>query len=348
VCRTIKTEMLETGGFTWREVVDKHHASLVTELSIRLESELNAAVSNAITGAIAEERSKAHEHVTLACKEARISQVESLNQVLRRLRSAGESEVLDLLARGAAANCAAHVVVLVFENNHARIAAHQGVAITPGDSAIDNGLKIEDIPAILNAVESKDPVVALATASEVSSDLARMLNASSSAIQKAYLFPILVRQSVMAMLVASGVQLSAPLELLCEAAGMRLESVTASDTRAPEPVPPQIPASETSGPRSWNDLSAEDQKLHLQAQRMARVRVAEMRLFNQNEIHTGTANSDIYRSLQGPIDKARDQFLQMFLSKSPTMVDYLHLEILRSLAHDDDRLLGNTYPGPMV
>jgi hypothetical protein len=30
------------------------------------------------------------------------------------------------------------------------------------------------------------------------------------------------------------------------------------------------------------------------------------------------------------------------------MVDYLHLEILRSLAHDDDRLLGPEYPGPMV
>jgi hypothetical protein len=30
------------------------------------------------------------------------------------------------------------------------------------------------------------------------------------------------------------------------------------------------------------------------------------------------------------------------------MVDYLHLEILRSLARDDDRLLGQSYPGPMV
>jgi hypothetical protein len=30
------------------------------------------------------------------------------------------------------------------------------------------------------------------------------------------------------------------------------------------------------------------------------------------------------------------------------MVDYLHLEIVRSLAHDDDRLLGSSYPGPMV
>jgi hypothetical protein len=30
------------------------------------------------------------------------------------------------------------------------------------------------------------------------------------------------------------------------------------------------------------------------------------------------------------------------------MVDYLHLEIVRSLAHDDERLLGAGYPGPMA
>jgi hypothetical protein len=176
-----------------------------------------------------------------------------------------------------------------------------------------------------------------------------MLNESSGdgKDNKAYLVPIVVRHSVMAMLVASGVQLLAPIELLCEAAGMRLESIAAAGQTS-EPVAPDVPASETSGPRSWKELSPEDQKLHLQAQRMARVRVAEMRLFHQDALQSGLTASDIYGSLQAPIDKARDQFLQSFLSKSPTMVDYLHLEILRSLAHDDDRLLGHNYPGPMV
>ena len=53
-------------------------------------------------------------------------------------------------------------------------------------------------------------------------------------------------------------------------------------------------------------------------------------------------------ALQPVIDTARNQFLQEFLAKSPTMVDYLHLEMVRSLAHDEDRLLGHNYPGPMV
>jgi hypothetical protein len=108
------------------------------------------------------------------------------------------------------------------------------------------------------------------------------------------------------------------------------------------------PAPETSGPRGWEDLSVEERKLHLQAQRTARVRVAEMRLYHENELRHGAAASDIYSALKTEIDAARDQFLQTYLAKSATMVDYLHLEILRSLAHDDDRLLGHNYPGPMV
>jgi hypothetical protein len=111
---------------------------------------------------------------------------------------------------------------------------------------------------------------------------------------------------------------------------------------------PLVPASETSAARSWDDLTAEDQKLHLQAQRMARVRVAEMRLYHEDKLRRGVDACNIYGTLQEEIDPARDQFLQTFLSKSPTMVDYLHLEVLRSLAHGDDRLLGYGYPGPMV
>ena len=68
----------------------------------------------------------------------------------------------------------------------------------------------------------------------------------------------------------------------------------------------------------------------------------------EHELRRGVAAGDIYGALQTEIEAARDHFRQNFLSKSPTMVDYLHLEIMRSLAHDDDRLLGHGYPGPMV
>ena len=36
------------------------------------------------------------------------------------------------------------------------------------------------------------------------------------------------------------------------------------------------------------------------------------------------------------------------MTVSPTMVDYLHLELVRSFADDDARMLGPDYPGPLV
>ena len=54
------------------------------------------------------------------------------------------------------------------------------------------------------------------------------------------------------------------------------------------------------------------------------------------------------KTFRDKIDGAREEFLNNHLAKSATMVDYLHLEIVRSLAHDDERLLGADYPGPMA
>lgn len=322
--------MHESGALTWREVVDKYHSGLIDELSVRLDSDLRDAVAEAV----------AH-----ACR----SQVESLNQVLRRLRTTGQDGVLPLVAEGCAP-FAGQLVVLVFESHQARSAAGFGMEIT----GIENGglaFDTSSAPAIVAATDSRDPVVALSTEAEISPVLAQAFRSAPGG--KAYLFPIVARHSVMAMLAASGVQVSAPIELLCEAAGMRLETFQQVSSPQPnEPVviepAPGVPEGETSRPLAWDDLDPDDRKLHLQAQRMARLRVAEMRLYHENEVRSGAATGDIYGALQTEIDAARDQFLQTFLSKSPTMVDYLHLELLRSLAHDDDHLLGRRYPGPMV
>jgi hypothetical protein len=291
----------------------------------------------------------------LECDDARRSQVESLNQVLRRLRAASEEHVLELAAESCA-SYAEKVVVLVFENNQASCAASAGV-----DANALPMFSTDSAPAIVAAIDSRDPVVALATEAEISPALAEAFGPERD--PKAYLFPVVARHTVVAMLIASGVASSpndsaarsAPIELLCEAAGMKLEAsgyppaglaqqATAADLVQLTPGAPVV----RTVPRAWDDLSADDQKLHLQAQRMARVRVAEMRLYHEGELRSGIAAGDIYGALQKAIDTARDQFLQSFLSKSPTMVDYLHLEILRGLAHDDDRLMGPNYPGPLV
>jgi hypothetical protein len=326
--------MHEGGAVSWREVVDRYHSALAEEISVRLDSEVKDAADRAVAAALAEAGVKAGAELKRACEEARRAQVESLNQFLRRLRTTAEGRVLDLLAEGCA-SYAGKLVVLVFESNQARSAAGAGLT----ERGMGLSFDIQAAPAIISSIESRDPMVALATAAEISPVLAEVLGPAADG--KAYLFPVVARQSVVAMLVASEVGSSAPIELRCEATGMRFETGAAG-------AAPENSAPESSAPRGWEDLSVEERKLHLQAQRTARVRVAEMRLYHENELRQGTAVSDIYSALKKEIDAARDQFLQTYLAKSATMVDYLHLEILRSLADDDDRLLGHNYPGPMV
>ena len=333
---------------TWREIVENHHSALVDELSKRLDSDLKRLElerEDALASALAGERSR----LKVAIDELQRSQAEEFNQSLRRLRQAnGEAHILQTLNE----SCSAYAevsVVLVFENNQARVAASHGVEA--GEFSFD----IVSAPAVVAAIDSRDPVVALATEAELSAGLAEKFRAEDdvqdidASQPNAYLFPLTARHSVVAMLIASGRSrmISPPIELLCEAAGMRLETLMSSAERAPAS---DAPESTSAGAErlTWDGLSPEDQKLHLRAQRMARVRIAEMRLYNEADLRSGVASSDIYGALQPVIDTARNQFLHEFLAKSPTMVDYLHLEILSSLAHDDDRLLGHNYPGPMV
>lgn len=282
---------------------------------------------------------------------------EWLNQAVRAIRQAdSESAVLDSLRQAAAANDVDVVVAVV------RSAANTwDVRVAPagGNDAADSQdrIDVQSAPAVRSAIETRDPVVTLPTSGEIGTLLAcRMEKAAGEQPGnngKAYLFPVHARQISVAVLVACGAVQPAALELLCEAAGMRMENLTAPPIRKSEPAFVQIAAPVASednapAPRKWEELSANEQKLHLQAQRVARVKVAEMRLYNAGELRRGTSQSNIYESLRAQIDAARAEFLQTFLAKSATMVDYLHLEILRSLAHDDDRLLGKTYPGPMV
>ncbi|MDQ2901585.1 MAG: hypothetical protein M3Y07_17580, partial [Acidobacteriota bacterium] len=108
------------------------------------------------------------------------------------------------------------------------------------------------------------------------------------------------------------------------------------------------PATEDRKGAAWGRLSPEDQARHLRAQRFARVKVAELRLYRADAVRDGRERGELYRALRPEIDAARAEFHRDFIEVSPTMVDYFHLELLRSLAHEDDRLLGPDYPGPLV
>jgi len=120
-------------------------------------------------------------------------------------------------------------------------------------------------------------------------------------------------------------------------------------TIAPLPGGPLLPAPAEPPPVSpWDRLSTQEQQIHLRAQRWARVRVAELRLHQSAAVQAARGKRNLYAGLQQQIDSARQEFRETFFKPCPSMVDYLHLELLRTLAHDDSDLLGKDYPGPLV
>jgi hypothetical protein len=99
---------------------------------------------------------------------------------------------------------------------------------------------------------------------------------------------------------------------------------------------------------AWDALSPEDQAIHLRAQRFARVQVAEMRLHDAAAVQSGRTERDLYGALRSRIDAARAAFRQLYFAQCSNMVDYIHVELVRALAHDDADLLGKDYPGPLL
>jgi len=359
--------MQDANARGWCETIDRHHAAMLEELGPQVAAEVAAGVEHAVSTereragaeiarAVSEERERSEREMAQAIAEERASSAdtarrklsEALNQTLRRIRQTTvEHETLQLVLEESTSFVERAVVVLI-ENSQARIAVWRGAALTEEDQ--DNGaIDLAEAAALKSCVETRDPLVVIASPLEVSPLLARALSQTES--DKIYLFPISTRQTVVAVLLASGEVTPVPIELLCEAAGMKLESLDAAVV--PEKPSPsqeglvQIAGASASGKASkWEGLGAQDQAAHLRAQRTAKVRVAQMRISESDALRRGVQTHDIYGALRISIDTARDDYRETYMS-TPGMVDYLHLEIVRSLAREDTRLLGQGYPGPI-
>ena len=260
---------------------------------------------------------------------------EALNQAIRRIaQTPNVSDALGALV-DSTPSFSSVAVVLSLQEGHAQPVKAKGAGLS------GTPFEIAAAPALASLLESKEPVVAVSNAAQLSPEFAEMLGSTNEAT---YLFPLKVRQEVVAALVVSGSVQPGAIECLCEAASLKLEILL------PPPPPPPAPVivqERKREPSAWDSLSPEIQRLHLQAQRFSRVKVAELRLYHADAVREGRTKSDLYGALQGELDKLRSEYQKEFAGH-PTMVDYLHLELLRSLAHDDDRLLGATYPGPLL
>jgi hypothetical protein len=276
---------------------------------------------------------------------------ESLNQAVRRLRQAENFQQISAVLADSSTTFAKLLAVFSIDGDVVRAERVRG---RPGEAAGKFStleFPVTEAAAFAGAVETGDPVVTMTAPREISAAVAETF--AHKPDDRAYVLPLAVRGKVAGLVYASGAVEMAPLELLAQSAALVLETRIRAAESSPKPELIAIqgaaaPVPKRSIPGSWMELSAEDQELHLRAQRFARVQASGMRLFSPELVRQGRASKDLYGALQKEIDPGREIFRQMFLTATATMVDYFHLELLRTLANDDASLLGEKYPGPLV
>jgi hypothetical protein len=320
-----------------REILESRFSKLLPEL----ESAVEAYLAVQVAARAAQETVRAGE----ARERARHELADQLNQAARRiLQAPNASEAGARLVDAAAGWCACAALVRI-ENSTARGEQIRGVSEERAASFPGLAIPLECMPALEEAVRSRDPVTAMAVPREISADLTNLVGEGG----RIFLYPVIAGERVAAVLCAWGEAPGSAVELLTQIAAAALLTLA----QPPElvhvlPAQTASEAAQSKHASTWDALSEEEQQIHLKAQRSARVSVAEIRLFEGEAVEAGRARRDLYDALRPHIDRARESFRKTFFSATPTMVDYLHLELLGTLAHDDPDLLGNDYPGPLV
>jgi hypothetical protein len=278
-----------------------------------------------------------------AAERAQADTLHRLNQLLRRFRQyQNETDWLQVLLDGALL-FARQAAIFSVEDSIVRLRVQSNLEVPANFS-----FRLPQARAFASACDLKDPVTALRTPGEVTARLS-----DSRTGQTAHLFPIMNGTRVAAVLFAAGGpnEGRAPdmngLELVCGVAGSVLERQANQALHAQIVIPaPKVPqAAPKYSP--WPDMAYEPRQLHLRAQRFARVTVAEMQLARPEACKAGREQNDLYLFLKREIDKARENYRKQFMTV-PSMVDYLHLELVQTAAEGDEQKMGADYPGQLL
>ncbi len=336
----------------WREHVERALEDRFASLEVSFEQELEARVAARV----------AEEHERAIGGALRMFS-ERLNQTARRLEHAESSDAWAAALLDGAFAVAPCVVLFSVVGGELQYEDHRSMGELPVRELGDRRIQVAEAAAFGGVIESLDAVIAMATPGEISPELVEALGGAEE--KRVCLLPIIVGQSegkrrVAAVLYAEGGGESVDinlLEVIAALAGTTLDcrhaaqrSATSAQAGAMLSI---VPAGGGSAARpaaaspAWNDLPRDEQELHARAQRFARVRVAEMRLYQAQAVRKGREQGNLYAALRGEMDRGRAQFKHEFMT-IPTMVDYFHLEVVRTLANEEAALMGEDYPGPLA
>jgi hypothetical protein len=345
-------------ALAWREHIERVRDALEAQWRERMERVLEETVAG-LAARLDEEHKDALEarvqQANRSAETARRELIQKLSQITRRLRSfEDERQWSNTLVDATRGFCGRAALFLIHDRK-----LHLETTRNFDDADLADRVPLDDAPAFATAFETRDTLVAMRSNSELSEPINTYLCEGDA---KVYLFPVVTRHDVPAVLLVDSGEVDVDaLELLVATAGAVFENHWESRLEPRVPIAAAAPVdglvnialparAPTEKPEilSWFTLSREDRELHLRAQRFARVQVAEIRLYQSEKVKNARAAHDLYTSLKEEMDSAREVFRREFLNASDSMVDYLHLELMRTLANDDAEVLGRDYPGPMV
>lgn len=96
------------------------------------------------------------------------------------------------------------------------------------------------------------------------------------------------------------------------------------------------------------ELSPEEEKLHNDARRFARLLVSEIKLYNEQAVAEGRVNMDLYERLKDDIDRSRQMYDKRVAAVVAERFDYFFDELLNTLGEGEFAKLGPDCPGPTV
>lgn len=330
----VEDELKSRWGAHLETLLNERFGELTQRLTADLEESFKQRIKDEVEAARADERRSAIRAVS-----------EHLNAAARRLQTVDRQDEWNSALTDAALGFCERATVFSIQGSHLRL-EHCSQPAGSWEAPL------ADVPAIQQAVEALEPMVAAYTPSQISPSLASVLGQVSPRV---YVFPVTCRGKAVGALTAEGDAANLDpnaLELLASIASSVYE-IRSNESRQEqggsgliniEGAKQALAASAL----QWSSMSPEEQDRHLRAQRFARVQIAEMRLYKSQSVKEGRAARDIYGALREEIERSRQQYRQQFLESPDGMPDYLHAELLKTLANDDEELLGDAYPGPLA
>jgi hypothetical protein len=321
---------------------------LAQALQERAEAEARLAEEHASAMRQAEEE-RLNEMIRL--EEIQRVQLQGLHKAVRRCEQAENREDVVAAVLDGVTPYVSRAVLLQLEGDMIT-GFHSTEHRAQGAEPIALELPVEQAPALHNAKQSGEPLVAMRLDSEFSHELLEQMGPAQD--EKVRVFPMMSRNVVRALLlVEAGNQpfQASAVEILTITAGHKW-TVGKESAEPAQLITIQgsaTPESKSKEPsQSWFQLSPQEQEIHLRAQRYARVQVAELRLYQSERVRQARKDHNIYGIFRQEIDQVRSDFKTQFVETCPSMLDYYHMELVRILANENEKVLGPDYPGPLV